>query len=255
MGLFDFFKKKATDTKQPEKQNGEGSVDKNLYLLNALRLRLAEMGYQVERHPQYLALIVNAQVEIATMVIDEPGSHPSILHLMVAASHPQYFPKGIIENVVGIGLSLQDQVKSVLDNYINSTFSTIVEGFSDSHNQHLDFKAITGGKEVLWHPKLGNLSFQGTWREYPQNEPLFGLLKEKIPGRLTLNKINWLKIYISKRADGTIIGECLFNNEQWDAGSNLISEYAKGWKLNGEFQAIKQFIVFRKCDAYDEIDD
>lgn len=253
MGILDFFKKKAIGVNQSVPQNEAPRVNKNWYMLTTLETRLIEMGYQVKRHSQYLALIVNDELDIGLMVVENPDNHPSIMHLMVSASHPKYFPNGIIENVAGAGYSLEDQVNSALDNYINSTFVTIIDSLSDSHNPDFDFMAIANGREVLWHPKLGPLNVQGQWNEYPQGEPFFELLKDKIPGQLTSNKINWLKIYISKRADGEIIGECLFNNSTWETASNQIFNYAKSWKIPGEFHGLKQFIMFGRCDAYDEL--
>jgi hypothetical protein len=113
--------------------------------------------------------------------------------------------------------------------------------------------AIINGKEVLWHPNLGSLHTQGQWNKYPQDKLFFDLLKDKIPEQLTSNKINWLKIYISKRVGGEIIGECLFNNVLWEAASNEIFNYAERWEMPGEFHGLKQFIMFRQCDAYDEL--
>ena len=254
MGLFDFLKKEAVNINQPVRQNETPPINKNWYVLTALEARLREMSYVVKRHMQYLALIVNDELEIGLMVVENPGNHPSIMHLMVSASHPKYFPNGIIESVVGAGNSLEDQVNTALNNYINSTFVTIMDSFSDSHNPNLDFMTIVNGKEVLWHPKLGTLTVQGQWIKCPEGEPFFDLLKNKIPNQLTNNKINWLKIYISKRADGEIIGECLFNNAPWETASNEIFNYAKTWEMPGEFKGLKQFIVLRRCDAYDETD-
>jgi hypothetical protein len=251
MGLFDFFKKKSSVSKQIDRQQPE-PIDNNSYLLETLRSRLIELGYQVDKHPQYLALIVNSEIEIATVIIDNPNNHPSILHLMILTIQSKYFPNGIEENIVGIGTSIQDKVNSVIDNYINTTFLPIIDSFSDSHNPDLDFSIIMNGKEVLWHPKLGNLTLQGQWNDQPENEPFFEIIKNKLKDKLTSNKLNWLKLYISKRADGTIIGECLFNNEPWEDGLADITAYAKSWKLKSDFQGLKQFIMFRKCDACDE---
>lgn len=246
MGLFDLFKRKSSDRQQPE------PIDNNSYLLETLKNRLVELGYQINRHPQYLALIVNSEIEIATVIIDNPNNHPHILHLMILTIQPKYFPNGIEENIVGIGTNIQEKVNSVIDNYINTTFLPIIDSLSDSHNPDLDFSTIVNDREVLWHPKLGNLSLQGQWNEQPQDEPLFAIIKDKLKYKLTPNKLNWLKLYISKQANGTIIGECLFNNEPWEEGLADITEYAKTWNLKSSFQGIKQFIMFRKCDAYDE---
>jgi hypothetical protein len=250
MGLFDFIKKKSPE-KITDKQDST-PVDTNSLLLETLKNRLTLMGYQVERNPQYLALMINSELEIATGIIDNPNNHPSILHLMVFTVHPKYFPNGIEENIVGIGTSVQDKINSVLDNYISTTFQPIMDSFSDSHLPELDITIMTNGKEILWHPKLGNLTLQGQWNEPPQHEPFFELLKEKIKLKLTSNKFNWLKLYISKRADETIIGECLFNNEPWEEGLIDITKYAETWKMKSNFQGLKQFIMFRRCDVHDE---
>ncbi|MEZ4800265.1 MAG: DUF6348 family protein [Flavobacteriales bacterium] len=251
MRLFNFFKKKSSDSKQVDRQQPE-PINNNSYLLENLRNRLVALGYQVDKHPQYLALIVNSEIEIATVIIDNPNNHPSIIHLMTLTMHSKYFPNGIEENIVGIGTTIQDKVNSVINNYINTTFLPIIDSFSDSHNPDLDLSIIMNGKEVLWHPKLGNLTLQGQWSDHPENELFFEIIKGKLKDKLTSNKLNWLKLYISKRADGTIIGECLFNNEPWQEGLADITEYAKSWKLKSDFQGLKQFIVFRKCDAHDE---
>jgi hypothetical protein len=250
MRLFDFFKKKPSDNKQSDAEQTP-PIDNNSFLLETLNSRLTKLGYQVERHPQYLALIVNSELEIATVIIDNPNNHPSVLQLMILTIHSMYFPNGIEENIVGIGESIRDKVASVIDNYINTTFLPIMDSFSDSHSPELDFSITIDGREILWHPKLGNLTLQGQWNSQPQNEPFFEVIKEKLKKKLTSNKLNWLKLYISKRADGTIIGECNFNNQPWKDGLDDITEYAKSWEMKSNFQGLKQFIVFRRCDACD----
>jgi Family of unknown function (DUF6348) len=249
MGLFDFFKKKPTNRDIPTPVT---PINRDVYVLEAFKRKLAEMGHKAEWHPQYLAIIVNDELEIASLIIDNPNSHYNLLQLLVFASHPEYFPGGIEESLAGIGLTFEQQVGTAVDNYINSTFLTIMHSFSDNHNPELDFMVNANGKDVLWHPKLGNLILQGKWNEQPQHEPLFELLKDLIPGKLTSNKINWLKIYLSKQAGKDIIGECLFNNEPWNEGLAQVSAYADGWKIEGDFKGIKQFIMFRRCDKYDE---
>lgn len=248
MKLFDIFKKKQTANNQIADTK---PIDNNVLLIETLKQRLSNAGYKVDKHPQYLALIVNSEIEIATNIIEKPDYHPGIIHLLVFTIHPIYFPKGIVENIVGIGNTTEEKIESVLDNYVNSTFSPIIDSFSDSHQAHLDLTVIKDGKEVLWHPKLGNLICQGQWDIFPDDDVFFNLVKENIKRLLASNKLNWLKLYISKRSDGTIIGECLFNNEPWDEGLEIISKYAELWTIDSDFRGLKQFMMFRRCDAYD----
>jgi hypothetical protein len=252
MGLFDFFKRKTAETIKPDYQPIVPAFPKSWTALGALANELTDLGYQVTSHPDYIGLIVNKELEMEVTVVDVPGAHPSLMQLMVRASHPVYFPQGIIENVVGIGQSTEDQIHSALQNYIKSTFLPIMDSFADTHRPEFDFLAVSNGREALWHPKLGELIMQGQWVEQPQGEPFFELLKGEIPGQLNPQTINWLKVYISKRADGEIIGECIFNNQPWEAAANKIYNYAEGWHMPGEFKGLKQFILFRRCDAYDE---
>ena len=244
------YNEKPSDKKQVEEQQPK-SADNNLYLLEVLQERLVQLGHQVSRHPQYLALIVDSKIEIATVIIDNPNNHPSILHSSILAIQSKHFPNGIEENVVGIGTNIEEKVNSVVENYIDLTFTPIINSLSCIHNTNYDFHASVDGKEMLWHSVLGNLKLQGQWDDYPEFDVFFEMIKDKLKTKMTSNKLNWLKIYIAKQADGTVMGECLFNNEPWAEGLNDIAEYAKTWNKE-VFLGLKQFIMFRKCDAFDE---
>ena len=250
MGLFDFFKRESSDKKQEDKQMT--LVDNTIYLLDVFKKRLVQLGYQVSTNQQYPALIVNSEIEIATAIINNPNNHPSILHVAFLTVQDKYFPNGIEENIVGLGTTFEERINSVIDNYITTTFTPIIGSLSCIHDTMFDFHAVINGKELLWHSILGSLTLQGKWEEYPKNELLFEIVKDKLKNKLTSNKLNWLKFYISKQTDGTIIGECLFNNEPWKEGLVDITGYAKTWNMNSGFHGLKQFIMFRRCDAYDE---
>lgn len=252
MGLFSFFKKKE----QPQDNTPETGItsiqDKNVYLLFALQNKLIALGYKVEKNPKYLGLIVDSELEIATVIIDNPNNHPNIIHLMVLTIHPVYFPDGIEENLVGIGSNIEEKTESVLNNYLNTTFNPIMQAFTDSHNADLDFSTTETGREILWHPKPGNISLQGKWTTEPEEDIFLELLKERIKPKLADQKFNWLKVYISKQDNREPIGECLFNNEPWQEGYEIILKYAETWKNEGAFHGLKQFIMFRRCDAFEK---
>ncbi|WP_300670351.1 DUF6348 family protein [Soonwooa sp.] len=245
MGLFNFFKKDKGTPIEKEKTQ----ISDNEYLTNRLQQRIAELGYQVEKHPQYsTSLVINDDLEIATAIIENPDYHPSILHLLVITIHKTYFPDGIKENIVGIGENLETKVESVLNNYLNTTFEPIIESFSDTHDPDLDFYH----DNVLWHPKLGRLFKQGSSDQDLEENDLYNLVKDKVTPQMSSDKkFHWLKLYISKREDGSIIGECLFDNELSDNIFAKLEVFAETWKVDGTFAGFKQFIMFRKCDKYD----
>ncbi|MEO3408358.1 DUF6348 family protein [Mucilaginibacter sp. CAU 1740] len=247
MGLFDFFKKKQTERNQ--KNDAILPITDNEFLIQILKVRLIELGYEVELHPQYLALIVNSELEIATAIVNNPDAHPYVAHAMFLIIHPVYFPKGVVENLAGIGESLGKRMESAVDNYLTTVFPTVMDGFTDTHDSEFDFYK----DEILWHPKLSDLEVQGRWENLPLGEHLFNIIKEKVKPLLTENKFNWLKIYVSKNADGTIISECVFNNQLWLEGTEDITADANLWQVKGDFMALKQFIMFRRCDKYDPV--
>jgi hypothetical protein len=247
MKLFDFFKKKPSGDNTPAAQ----PIDSNTYLLETLQNNLVRGGYRVERHPQYLSLIVNDNLELATAILENPDNHPSVFHIMVMAIHPVCFPQGLEEYVVGIGSTLQEKVKVVLDDYLESTFLTILESLSDTHDPALDFMAQTGDKDILWHPSLSSLTLRGPWKEYPDIDLVWRLLLEQLKGSLRDQKMNWLMVFIAKQADGRVVCECLLNNEPWHEGTTIFNAYAQNWPATGEYRSLKQFIILRRCDAFD----
>ncbi|WP_146203103.1 DUF6348 family protein [Mucilaginibacter oryzae] len=224
-------------------------MNTNAYIIEVLKAKLILAGYKVERHPQYLTLIVNSELEISAAVFDTPGAHPYVIQVMFLTAHPLHFPKGIVENLAGIGETPEKRVEAAVDNYLTTIYQTVMDGFTDTHDPGFDFPE----NEVLWHPKLGNLSTQGQWENLPQEDHLYKIIKEKFKPMLTADKFNWLKIYVSKSAAGNVIGECVFNNQLWPEGTEAILADANLWQVKGEFMALKQFIMFRRCDKYDPL--
>lgn len=240
MGIFDFLK--------PKKKVEE--IDINTYLLLQLKNRLEEKGNTVEFSTQYAAIVVNSEIEIATALL--PGEfHPSILPLLFITINKDYFPGGIEASLVGLGSTPEQMVESAIDNYLSDIFEPVLDSFTDSHVEDFDFKSTSTGKEILWHPKMSNNSLQGKWDETNSQTNLYSIVEDQIKDKLPDQKLNWLKLYISRQPDGSITGECLLNNEVWEEGYQLLENYAKTWKDQGEFLAHKQFIMFRKCDSYD----
>jgi hypothetical protein len=248
MGLFDFFKRKQ-DAAKPPTNMPTNPVNPNDYLLEMLKASITDMDYRAVKHPQYQSLIVNEVVEIAAIIIDDPNNHPLVMHAMILTMHSDYFPKGIEEHVAGLGETLEQKITSVIDNYIDTTFCTIMESLYDEHYNDLYYTITTAGGAALWHAYLGTAILQGNWTNQPDNEVMYDLIKDKVKDKLTGNPFNWLKLYVSKRDDGTIIGECSWNNEPWPDGLTELTHFAQTWEVDGAFYGMKQFIVFRKCNA------
>ncbi|MCK7553752.1 DUF6348 family protein [Chitinophaga sedimenti] len=220
------------------------------YLLQALARRLMAQGYLIDIATTGYQLTVSGALDITTSIIDSPDYHPSLIHLLITTKNADYFPEGIIENIVGVGNTLEEKVETVLDNYLATTFPAIADSFLDGHDPEVDFNDARG---VLWHPRIGALSLQGQWEAEPAGEPIFDLLKTRLAGMLPDRKLNWLKVYVARYQDNEIIAECLLNNEVWPEGVAAVRAYAAGWAQVGTFLGQKQFMMFRRCDAFDAV--
>ena len=208
------------------------------------------LGHTAEFSTKYAALVVNSEIEIATAIL--PGNfHPLMLPALTITIHPTFFPDGIEASLVGFGDTTETKVATVVDNYITDIFTPFIESFKDTHNEASDFISTISGKEVLWHPKMSENSFQGTWKETLDDTNLFDILKNSLKTAPLDKKINSLKLYIGRQPDGELSMECSLNNEPWNKGLSLLEKYANTWKDKGEFKGQKQFIMLRRCDKFD----
>lgn len=244
MGLLDRFRKKLSKA-----ADSEPVSDPGLYLMDRLKKRLLEQNYEVESNTHELTLSVNNALLIKATIIDAPELHPMLIAVHILTLHRQLFPDGIAENIVGMGEHLEDKVESALTNYFTTTFPPIIDSLSDSHFVELDY---TDNDGILWHPKPGDMVLQGQWEHSDMVRPLFDLLKEKLKGIKFESKINWLKMYMARQADGSLSGECLLNNEPWDDGFQEMCQQVQ-WEQPGKFSGQKQFVMIRRCDVFDAI--
>jgi|GEM_PF-3113879 len=244
MGLFDFLKKGPA----PEEHNINNQV------IPLLKAELTALHHPVVYSDQDAALIINDVIKIKPAIINiTPHPNASVLQLQVITIHKDYFPQGIEVNLAGIGTDVNDSLGSAISNYITTVFPVIIDSLSDSHYPEADFFSETGGREILWHPKLGDLFTQGQWESIPEGEAFFTLLQNDVKDKLMDQKLNWLKVYVARMPNGGIITECLLNNEVWEEGVEILRDSVQTWPQTPAFLGIKQFMMFRRCDAYDVV--
>lgn len=218
-------------------------------LLTSLKARLQKSGYQVTSDKDSDWLVINGTLKVAGTVIEHPAASPKIMQLQISVLHDVLFPGGIIENLVGFGDTLEEKIESGLDNYFSTTLPSIIESVSSSNGGEFDYRDTSG---VLWHSSVGNMATQGQWESNIFDEPIFRLLKPHLIQMNFINKVNWVKVYISRQSDGSVMGECLLNNSPWESGYGAVAEYASHWGTKGRFLGQKQFMVFRRCDMHDK---
>ncbi|MBV8251289.1 MAG: hypothetical protein JO154_01680 [Chitinophaga sp.] len=217
-------------------------------LTHLLKEKLMEQHYHVEFNPERISLMVDHQVEVVASDVIQEGLHPNLTKLVFVVMHPEYFPDGIVEYLVGVGTTLHEKLESGIDNFLSTIFPPIMDGFNDTHDPDLDFNDRDG---ILWHPKEGQIGLQGNWEEEPETASMREILNIFLKSIIPNQKFNWLKIYAAKDGQGNITHECNLNNQPWEAGAKVVADFAADWKNPNIFCGLKQFIVYRRCDAFD----
>lgn len=221
-------------------------MDVNADLIAALEIRLQKIGYYITLDKAHASLIINGILKIVCAVIEHPGSSPKIMQMQFSAIHDEFFPQGIIENLVSVGDTMEEKIESGLDNYFYTTLPSIIDSLFSQQGGELDYRDKAG---TLWHSSVGNMGIQGQWESNIFEDPIFYLLKPLLIQMDLTNKFNWAKVYVVKHSDGSVTGECLLNNAPWEVGYRAVLEYASHWIVKGQFLGQKQFMVFRRCDA------
>jgi hypothetical protein len=197
-----------------------------------------------------LGIMLNAvQITLETNVLDLTH-HPNALvgGFAVRLSHPDYFPKGMIECLAGIGQDEATAATAAARIYSEGVLATVLEAFEGRHDAALDIVSPYDG--AVWHPILSLLHVQGAWtarRQALTEEYFFEQLKPLLLEQLQPQPFHWVKVYASRQRNKTFIGECQLDNEPWEAGLHLLETITAAWPSDWEFAAQKQFILLRRC--------
>ncbi|QES90103.1 DUF6348 family protein [Rhizosphaericola mali] len=218
------------------------SFEDNILLINTLKIHLKELGFQVIENTENNSLVVNHELLVVAEIVHNPNYHQRLLHLWINTSQSDYFPEGIEDNIVGIGDSIEEKINSVLNNYIHTTFLPIANSINESYEPDITMSISA----QIYQVEIGEIGKQGNWDKIPEQYIFFELLYNQLAQVISLEKFNWLKVYIARQADGTISGECLLNNQNWEEGMSILIQYANSWGVTHSFQGLKQFIMVKK---------
>ncbi|SHL45304.1 hypothetical protein SAMN05444266_103382 [Chitinophaga jiangningensis] len=215
-------------------------------ILEALKIKLLEQHYKVNWLKEEETLLVDDVLEIAADYEPTPDGHPLVMKLVYVVIHREYFPKGIIEFLAGIGDTLEDRIDNGNNNFLQLVLPPILDSLNPTHNPDLD---LVDDQDNEWHVKAGDMGLQGEWEEQPEDEVILLQLHEQLKEKLAEQSqpFCWLKVYTAINNDGTKIHECNFNNVHWEAGDEQISKIPESWDTPQVFKAIKQFVMLRRC--------
>ncbi len=230
--------------------NPQPLMSPNHLLLYSLRQSLEQAGIPVEFSQKYAALELPGGLEIASGPV-EGEFHPSMLPFWILTIHPEYFPRGIDMQVVGLGDTVEQQVYTVTDQYLSGIFNTIYSGLEGRFNPEEDISVEMEEGDQRFHTSAGALQYQGNWDGLQRPESLLSLLMPEVTNRMENREFSWVKAYVARHPDGRIVGDCFWNNEFWPEGFAQLEHFIQNLPPNDVFIGLKQFILFRKCAGND----
>ncbi|NIG55987.1 DUF6348 family protein [Chitinophaga sp. Cy-1792] len=249
MGFFDFLKKKDAAPEQEPTPAPAHDVTPEEYLFNSFKEQLLSQHYHVQafsnngRH----ALFIDNQLLLEPTIIPTPGMHPLLVQVNFQARH-EAFQDIISEMVAGIGDTMAARLDSAISNYMSTTLPPIMDSLTDSHYPELDFQ---DANDILWHPKPGNIGFQGSWEDtdMPDDNVMMQLLTPALSAIIPDQQFNWIKIYYGIQGSEITGSDCLLNNEPWPEGDAILKDFVLQWATPDHFKGIKHFIMLRRCDG------
>lgn len=216
-------------------------------ILLELSKQIRDQGYDATPDLPNLMIRIGDKMRIELDPIPITSDiHKSVLPMYIGTYlEDGFFPQGILDNIAGFGDTDEEKIDSFIENYLSTTFQTIINSLSCLFDKGCDIYR----DNYHWHTSIGNLYLLGKWQT-PRNErDFYNLLIDILPQNFTTEyHIQSLKCFVARTKSGYVT-ECLLNNEDWDEGAERLRQYAQSWQDEASFLSIKQLLIFRLCDA------
>ena len=230
------------------------STNINYALKLLLHQQLAKNFTDIQFSINDYTIVTNNGLTIYGEVVSKT-QHPNALVMQInfRTTHETYFKGGAEEMLAGFGESDLSALEHGVGSFLTGQFPAVLRALTAEQNPEVDFMAKgRNGEEEKWHTIIGSLQVQGKWRDKLdelQIESFFELYSSFLEDEFIKNKsmFHWVRAYIAKNPDGSIIGDCYFDNNPWPAGLEALQRYTDSWDLGESFAGMKQFIMFRKC--------
>ena len=216
-------------------------------ILLELSKQIRDQGYDATPDLPNLMIRIGdkMRIELAPIPITS-DIHKSVLPMHIGTYlEDGFFPQGILDNIAGFGDTDEEKIDSFIENYLSTTFQTIINSLSCLFDKGCDIYQ----DNYHWHTSIGKLYLLGKWQTPRYERDFYNLLIDILPQNFTTKyRIQSLKCFVA-RTKGGYVAECLLNNEDWLEGAERLRQYAQVWQDNASFLSIKQLLIFRLCDA------
>ena len=129
-------------------------------ILRELPQRIAQQGLKANPDIPTRTIWMGDKMRIEIEVISTPEMDENLIELHIGTYLEEgYFPQGIIDNIAGFGNTDEEKVYSLIENYLATTFQTIINSLNCCFDEGCDIYAA----DYHWHTCLGNLYLLGKW--------------------------------------------------------------------------------------------
>lgn len=180
---------------------------------------------------------------------EELYTHDYVTCIKVSISHPSLLPDGLQELAFGFGEDEETRITSSATGWMQSDFPVIHSYLcpteTDLGVKRMEVVSQTGDDQLGWNVLLGPLFIMGDPMNLSEDSihELFTHLFNEITGFLSLPKVLYLKLLVSKAGDGSINVDCRLLGENWIEGANKLYKFAEQLDTQGKFHSRKQFII------------
>jgi len=212
----------------------------DLDVTNTLREILEAHSVRVEPEDQALAA---GRMTISAAIFRKPSTNiSSLLQLDVNVRSPLIGARKLIESFAGWGSTEQDAINQAWDKFMRSSLHVLLEVFGGDGKgeDQIDWEDWKD-HGLRWRACLGPLftiSFQDQCLPNLACGDLLDRLRDSLLPKLT-NEYHWLRFYYMKQGESSVGSECLLDNESWNEGQNIVSQWS--WP-NGSY-SVRHFLL------------
>lgn len=230
-------------------------VDEKELLLNVLKSKIQNMNLEVSEDKEAI-LIPEFDVTIKAAIRnkDQQGNN-YLVEIEFFVYNKEFGEEGIYESFAGIGKdSFEEAVSSCVDIFIKTLLNVVIDALKDNHSSILDIETNKRSIARTWHSYIGALQSQGfASASGLGNNLYFNLLKDQIAKRLNNLRYYWIKILVTRQANGAARYQCLLNNKPFLEAERILDEYVQGLPADNSIMLEMQYIIIRQSDeSYNE---
>lgn len=231
----------------------DASEDEQAQLLAVTQATIRQYYADIQVTPQEHQLLLNpCELRVEARILSRnvyPAAVVECQHFQVY--HPQLFPGGLSDTLSGIGRNVAEAVENGARLWTDGALEVALQVVENRPDPALDFTVAGSGPGAgRWHQFLGRVHVQGGWQSrLPDVHPGYfsQILLPTLRARPSLPPVSWLKVYVARQPDRSLLLDCLLNNEPWPEARLLLEEAAQSWPGAGEFMAQRQYLAFRQC--------